>query len=108
MLTIAGWVNVTKPQALPHTLFVGEAKEWIPDIIGMAQELVVNEGMQPGADIGPMISPEALTRAEDLIQSGARDTVTVHHTKTSQRCSHSTTCAHHDLASACLRERSES
>lgn len=56
--------------ALPHTLFVGEAKEWIPDIIGMAQELVVNEGMQPGADIGPMISPEALTRAEDLIQSG--------------------------------------
>lgn len=59
--------------ALPHTLFVGEAQEWIPDIVGMAEELSVNEGFQPGADIGPMISEGAKLRAHELIDSGVAD-----------------------------------
>jgi len=56
--------------ALPHGIFVGEAQEWIPDLIGMAKELNINEGMVPGTDIGPMISPAALERAEGIIQQG--------------------------------------
>lgn len=56
--------------ALPHTIFVGEAQEWIPEIVDLAKGLKVSEGFQDGADVGPMISPQALKRAEDLIESG--------------------------------------
>lgn len=56
--------------ALPHAIFVGETQEWIPDLIGMAAELKVNEGMVPGTDIGPMISPAALERACGIVQQG--------------------------------------
>eukprot|EP00038_Savillea_parva_P008420 m.176867 g.176867 ORF g.176867 m.176867 type:complete len:518 (-) comp14243_c0_seq1:128-1681(-) len=54
--------------ALPHAIFVGPAKEWIPDLISMAQGLKINEGMVPGTDVGPMISPAAVERAQGIIQ----------------------------------------
>jgi malonate-semialdehyde dehydrogenase (acetylating)/methylmalonate-semialdehyde dehydrogenase len=56
--------------ALPHAIFVGEAKEWIPELVDMAKGLSVNEGMVPGTDVGPMISPSAVERAHAIIQSG--------------------------------------
>jgi malonate-semialdehyde dehydrogenase (acetylating)/methylmalonate-semialdehyde dehydrogenase len=59
--------------ALPHGIFVGEAQDWIPDIVGMASELQVSEGTVPGTDVGPMISPAAKERAFDLIESGVQD-----------------------------------
>ena len=59
--------------ALPHGIFVGEAQDWIPDIVGMASELQVSEGTVPGTDVGPMISPAAKERAFDLIESGVKD-----------------------------------
>ena len=63
--------------ALPHTIFVGEAQEWIPDIIDMAKGLQINEGMVPGTDIGPMISPAARDRANELVESGVQQGATV-------------------------------
>jgi len=63
--------------ALPHTIFVGESQEWIPDIIEMAKSLQVNEGMVPGTDIGPMISPEARDRACELVESGVQQGATL-------------------------------
>jgi len=56
--------------ALSTAVFVGESKEWIPEIIERANKLKLNAGDQPGADIGPMISPAAKQRAIDLVQSG--------------------------------------
>lgn len=56
--------------ALSTAVFVGEAKNWIPEIVERARKLKVNEGMQAGADLGPLISPEAKQRVHDLIQSG--------------------------------------
>lgn len=56
--------------ALPTIVFVGETKEWIPELVEMAKNLKVNGGFEPGADLGPMISPEAKKRALNLIQSG--------------------------------------
>ena len=56
--------------ALSTAVFVGEAKDWIPEIVEKARQLKVNEGMQKGADLGPLISPEAKQRVQDLIQSG--------------------------------------
>ena len=56
--------------ALSTAVFVGKAKEWIPEIVERARQLKVNEGMQAGADLGPLISPRAKERVCDLIQSG--------------------------------------
>lgn len=63
--------------ALPHAIFVGEAQEWIPELIDMAKNLNVNEGMIPGTDIGPMISPAALERANSIIEQGVQQGATM-------------------------------
>ncbi|KAM7436885.1 Methylmalonate-semialdehyde dehydrogenase [acylating] mitochondrial [Porites harrisoni] len=57
--------------ALTTAIFVGESKDWIPDVVAKAKELQVNEGHQPGADLGPVISPQAKERICNLVQSGA-------------------------------------
>jgi malonate-semialdehyde dehydrogenase (acetylating)/methylmalonate-semialdehyde dehydrogenase len=54
--------------ALSCAVFVGESKDWIPELVERASRLVVSEGFQENADVGPMITPEALQRARDLIQ----------------------------------------
>lgn len=56
--------------ALSTAIFVGSSKEWIPEIVARAEKLKVNAGDQPGADLGPLISPEAKQRVCDLVQSG--------------------------------------
>ena len=56
--------------ALSTAVFVGAAKDWIPEIAERARSLTVNEGTQKGADLGPLISPEAKERVLDLVQSG--------------------------------------
>ncbi|KAK3608548.1 hypothetical protein CHS0354_042525 [Potamilus streckersoni] len=56
--------------ALSTAVFVGEAKKWIPELIDKAKKLKVNAGKEPGADLGPLISPEAKKRVCELIQSG--------------------------------------
>ncbi len=53
--------------ALSVVIFVGEAKSWLPDLVKLAKGLKVNEGFQPGTDVGPMISKAALHRAEGII-----------------------------------------
>eukprot|EP00051_Salpingoeca_urceolata_P026777 m.478647 g.478647 ORF g.478647 m.478647 type:complete len:522 (-) comp21191_c0_seq1:1676-3241(-) len=58
--------------ALSTVVLVGESKEWLPDLVDMARQLKLNAGDQPGTDVGPMISPQALERAENLIESGVQ------------------------------------
>ncbi|KAH7942423.1 hypothetical protein HPB49_024051 [Dermacentor silvarum] len=48
--------------ALSTAVFVGEAKNWIPELVERAKKLNVNAGHVPGADLGPVISPEAKKR----------------------------------------------
>ncbi|KAJ2685770.1 hypothetical protein IWW39_004055 [Coemansia spiralis] len=55
--------------ALSVAVFVGSAGEWIPDLVERARGLRVDGGMEKGADLGPMISPGALHRASELVQS---------------------------------------
>mmetsp|Transcript_21307 Transcript_21307/g.31701 ORF Transcript_21307/g.31701 Transcript_21307/m.31701 type:complete len:455 (+) Transcript_21307:192-1556(+) len=55
--------------ALSTAVFVGEAKQWIPELVERAKALKVNVGTDRKADVGPMISPAALQRAESIIQS---------------------------------------
>jgi len=55
--------------AISAAVFVGESKNWIPDIVKRAQKLKVTQGEQVQADVGPLISPQAKDRVEKLIQS---------------------------------------
>lgn len=56
--------------ALSTAVFVGEAKEWIPELVERAKKLKVNAGHEAGSDVGPLISPAAKQRVLDLVQSG--------------------------------------
>jgi len=53
--------------ALPVAVFVGEAREWIPELISRAAALKCNAGHEPDADLGPMISPQAKERAVKIV-----------------------------------------
>lgn len=56
--------------ALSTAIFVGEAKQWIPELVERAKALKVSAGHEPGADLGPVISPESKERINRLVQSG--------------------------------------
>ncbi|XP_065352630.1 probable methylmalonate-semialdehyde/malonate-semialdehyde dehydrogenase [acylating], mitochondrial [Cloeon dipterum] len=56
--------------ALSTAVFVGEANNWLPELVERAKKLKVNAGHVPGTDIGPVISPQAKQRINGLIQSG--------------------------------------
>lgn len=56
--------------ALSTAVFVGEAKKWVPELIEKSKKLKVNAGHEPGADLGPLITPQAKERVCELIQSG--------------------------------------
>ena len=56
--------------ALSVAIFVGDTVEWIPEIVAKAKAMVVNAGCEPNTDVGPLISPEAKTRVEELIKAG--------------------------------------
>ncbi|RKP13520.1 Aldehyde/histidinol dehydrogenase [Piptocephalis cylindrospora] len=63
--------------ALSTMILVGESKEWLPDLVERAKKLKVTGGMEKGADLGPVISPEAKARVEELIQSGVDEGATL-------------------------------
>lgn len=52
--------------------FLGESKEWIPDLVNRAQGLKVNAGHVPGTDVGPVISAKAKERINRLVESGIK------------------------------------
>ncbi|KAJ1670707.1 hypothetical protein EV182_008048, partial [Spiromyces aspiralis] len=44
--------------ALSVAIFVGKAQDWIEELVGRATKLHVNGGMEPSADLGPMITKQ--------------------------------------------------
>lgn len=70
--------------ALSTAVFVGDAKKWIPELVERAQKLKVTSGFAPDgneflieADLGPLISQDALKRAERLILSAKEEGATI-------------------------------
>jgi len=59
--------------ALTTAIWVGKAREWIPEMVERARKLTVNAGHEPNADLGPLISPQAKQRVCDLIESGVKE-----------------------------------
>ena len=62
--------------ALSVAVLVGEAREWIPDLVNKASSFKIGNGFDDGVDMGPVISPESKTRILKLIseskQQGAK------------------------------------
>jgi len=54
-------------------VFVGESRQWLPELVQRAQTLKVNAGVEPGTDVGPVISVSAKARIEQLIASGVSE-----------------------------------
>ena len=59
--------------ALSTAIFVGESRNWIPELAEKAKKLKVNAGHVPGTDVGPVISPQAKKRILSLIESGVKE-----------------------------------
>lgn len=59
--------------ALSTVIFVGESKNWIPELVPRANKLKVNAGHISGTDIGPVISPQAKQKICDLVESGVKE-----------------------------------
>ncbi|EZQ18723.1 CoA-acylating methylmalonate-semialdehyde dehydrogenase [Halopseudomonas bauzanensis] len=56
--------------ALPVIILVGESRNWLPELARKAQTLKVSAGVEPGTDVGPVVSSSALERINGLIQKG--------------------------------------
>jgi len=54
-------------------VLVGDANQWIPDIVAKAKTLKMGAGTEKGADLGPVISKQAKTRIEALIEQGVKE-----------------------------------
>jgi len=63
--------------ALSTAIFVGETKNWIPELAERAKRLVIGPGTDPKADLGPVVSKKAKERIERLIQSGVEQGATL-------------------------------
>ncbi len=63
--------------ALPVVILVGESRSWLPELVERAKSLRVNAGCEPGTDVGPVISRNALARITDLIESGVSEGATL-------------------------------
>lgn len=59
--------------ALSTAIFVGDAKEWIPELVKKSKSLQVGEGFDAESDLGPLISKESKERVERLIESGVQE-----------------------------------
>jgi malonate-semialdehyde dehydrogenase (acetylating)/methylmalonate-semialdehyde dehydrogenase len=63
--------------AVSVAVLVGEARNWIPDLVAKSKTLKVNGGTEPGTDVGPLVSCAALSRVEGLIERGLADGATL-------------------------------
>jgi len=58
--------------AISVAVLVGESQDWIPDIVAKAKTLTIGAGYD-NKDICPMITKEALAKAEKIIASSESD-----------------------------------
>ncbi|HBW62528.1 CoA-acylating methylmalonate-semialdehyde dehydrogenase [Comamonas kerstersii] len=59
--------------AVSVAVLVGEAQNWIPELVEKAKTLKVSAGTEPGTDVGPLVSCAALSRVEGLIERGVAE-----------------------------------
>lgn len=63
--------------ALSVILFVGSTRDWIADLVEIAKSLVIGRGLEDGVDVGPLITPAAKKRVEEIISSAESEGASV-------------------------------
>lgn len=63
--------------AVSTAVLVGEARQWIADLVEKSRTLKVSAGTEPGTDVGPVVSCSALSRIEGLIERGLAEGATL-------------------------------
>ncbi|WP_430317639.1 CoA-acylating methylmalonate-semialdehyde dehydrogenase [Pseudomonas nitroreducens] len=63
--------------AVSVAILVGEANEWIPDLVAKARTLKVSGGTEANTDVGPLVSCAALDRVSGLIERGTQEGATL-------------------------------
>ncbi|WP_265920929.1 CoA-acylating methylmalonate-semialdehyde dehydrogenase [Cupriavidus nantongensis] len=58
-------------------VLVGAARDWVPDLVARAKSLKVGAGVEPGTDVGPVVSVAARERILGLIAAGEREGATL-------------------------------
>jgi malonate-semialdehyde dehydrogenase (acetylating)/methylmalonate-semialdehyde dehydrogenase len=58
-------------------VLVGQAQEWLPDLIARAKALTVGAGTEPTTDVGPLVSQAAKERVLSLIAKGIEEGATL-------------------------------
>ena len=58
-------------------VFVGEAAQWLPELVERARALKVNAGHEAGTDVGPVVSRAARARILELIAAGVEEGATL-------------------------------
>jgi malonate-semialdehyde dehydrogenase (acetylating)/methylmalonate-semialdehyde dehydrogenase len=53
--------------ALPLAIFVGESREWVPELVEKAKTLKLNAGHEKDVDVGPLVSKELKERVLGII-----------------------------------------
>jgi len=59
--------------AVSVAILVGQAQQWLPELVKKAKTLTVGPGHAPDVDLGPLISKAALVRVQDLVAQGVKD-----------------------------------
>ncbi|BAN48030.1 CoA-acylating methylmalonate-semialdehyde dehydrogenase [Metapseudomonas resinovorans] len=59
--------------ALSVVILVGEAQNWLPELVEKAKSLKIGAGVEAGTDVGPVVSCAALDRVSSLIAAGEKD-----------------------------------
>jgi malonate-semialdehyde dehydrogenase (acetylating) / methylmalonate-semialdehyde dehydrogenase len=63
--------------ALSVVVFVGETKDWLPELVAQSKALRVDGGFEDGADLGPVITPQSKSRIETLVASAETEGATI-------------------------------
>jgi len=63
--------------AISVAVLVGDAQQWIPDLVAKAKTLKVSAGVEAGTDVGPLVSCAALDRVSSLIERGIAEGATL-------------------------------
>ena len=63
--------------ALSTLVMVGETREWLDELVEMSRDLKPNFGMEPDADLGPLVTVQAKERVEALITSAVEQGATL-------------------------------
>ncbi len=63
--------------AVSVAVMVGEAQQWIPDLVARAKKLSLGNGAAASVDVGPLISCAAKDRVESLITQGEAEGATL-------------------------------